>query len=122
VLLLLFHRLLFDQPITLKDDNSNTFIYGENGSLWNNSNNTDPIVLKDETTLNYNGNNYVVKALQGENILQSAIGGQSDCNNLTLEDPAEPLPISISTNAVFNEEDIPNRPANVSIVNGKLKN
>jgi hypothetical protein len=111
----------FDQPITLKDDNNNTFMYGENGSLWNSSN-TNPVILKDETTLNYNENDYVVKGLQGENILQDASGGQSDCNDLTLEDPAEPLPTSVSTNAVFNEDNIPNRPANVSIVNGELKN
>ena len=114
-------EITFDQPITLKDDNNNTFMYGGNGSLWN-SNNTNPVVLKDETTLNYDGNNYVVKGLQGENILQDANGGLSDCKDLTLEDPAEPLPISISTNAVFNEENTPNRPANVSIVNGELKN
>jgi hypothetical protein len=111
----------FDKPITLKDANNNTFMYGGNGSLWNSSN-TNPVILKDETTLNYNENDYVVKGLQGENILQDASGGQSDCNDLTLEDPAEPLPTSVSTNAVFNEDNTPNRPANVSIVNGELKN
>jgi hypothetical protein len=111
----------FDQPITLKDDNNNTFMYGGNGSLWN-SNNTNPVDLQDEATLNYDGNDYVVKGLQGENILQNAIGGLGDCDTLKLEDPIAPLPTSISTNAEFNEEDIPNRPANVSIVNGKLKN
>jgi hypothetical protein len=114
-------EITFDQPITLKDDNNNTFMYGGNGSLWNSSN-TNPVILQDEATLNYDGNDYVVKGLQGENILQDANGGQSDCNNLTLEDPAESLPTSISTNAVFNEANTPNRPANVSIVNGELKN
>jgi hypothetical protein len=111
----------FDKPITLKDNNNNSFMYGGNGSLWY-SDNTNQVVLNDKTILNYNGNDYVVKALQGENTLQNASGGQSDCNNLTLEDPAEPLPISISTFAIFNEDNIPNRPTNVSIVNGELKN
>jgi hypothetical protein len=112
-------KINFSNPVTLTDD-TNSFMYSGGGSLSNpNSTNLigleDAIILKDTKT----DTNYVVKGLQGIYTLKEV---KADlCDNIELNNPATPLPTSIeSTN--FNESTIPDRPANVSIVDGELQN
>jgi hypothetical protein len=112
-------EVTFDKNVELKDGEGNTFTYGGNGSLWNKSS-INPIDLKDGITLSDGTSDYVVKALQGVNTL--AVIDNTDCNALELKNPAEPLPTSISNNAVFNEGNVPNRPDNVSFVDGEPQN
>jgi len=112
-------KINFSNPVTLTD-NTNSFMYSGGGSL-SNSNSTNLIALKDATILKdtKTDTNYVVKGLQGIYTLKEV--NANLCDNIELNNPATPLPTSIeSTN--FNESTIPDRPANVSIVDGELQN
>jgi hypothetical protein len=110
----------FDKPVSFKYGDYKIQYYGD-GSLWFvGYNDNNPITLENGTTLNDGKNDYVVKALQGVNTL--TVVDNTDCDALELKDPAEPLPTSISNNAVFNEGNTPDRPANVSIIDGELQN
>jgi hypothetical protein len=117
--------ILFDQPVefsyTLNGTSYNLKYSGDSLSGFDqDTNGNDTVTLEDGSTLNDGKNDYVVKALQGVNTLASV--DNANCNGLTLKDPAEPLPQSISNNAVFNEGNVPNRPDNISFVDGELQN
>jgi len=106
----------FEQPIALKHKDYN-LRYGGNGNLWDAGGKN--VILLDGELLKNGENNYVVKALQGVNELRAT--RPAACDELVLKDPAEPLPQRISNNAVFNEDNTPDRPEKVSIINGKLQ-
>jgi hypothetical protein len=107
----------FDSPVSFSHEEYD-LRYGGNGDLWDTSDKN--VLLSNETILNDGKNDYVVKALQGENELKDA--KPDACEDIDLKDPAEPLPTAISGSAEFNEGNTPDRPEKVSIINGKLQN